>query len=289
MKAVPEVSSRADPGTRFDRTRVVLCTYPSLYSSTVLRPLLEAPDIEVVGVICSTRLFKKRYGLLRSALAFARQSGWAYLAYHMVVTDVFHMVQPVAACKGVRRLCAERGIPLHDTADINTAEAAQFLRVVAPDLILSAYFNQFIHKQVRELPRYGSINIHPSLLPRFRGADPVFHALLDEAPDLGVSVHWMDDAFDTGNLLHQTAVPADGYDSLLACYDALFERGAQLAIEAIGEIRRGAPGVPQSPGGDYVGWPTRYNMTAFRERGRQLVTLRGFVAALSKRAGMPTS
>lgn len=275
----PAAAAAARPAA----TRVVFCSYPSLYSSAVLSTLIDAAEIEVVGAVCSTRLYRKRPGLARNALAFARQSGWAYVAYHMLVTDVFHAVQPFAARKGVRQVCARRHIPVHETADINSADALQFLRAISPDLIVSAYFNQFVKQEVRELPRYGSINIHPSLLPRFRGADPVFHALLGRESDLGVTVHCMDDAFDTGSVLRQAVVPADDYGSLLDCYDALFERGAQLAVQAISDIRHGIPGLPQPSGGAYFGWPTRDGTEAFRGQGGRFATVRSFMNAISSR------
>lgn len=268
---------------RASPTRVLFCSYPSLYSSTVLDVLLNAADIEVVGAVCSTRLFTRRAGLARSALAFARQSGWAYVGYHILVTDVFHALQPFVSRKGMRRMCAVRRIPVHDTADINSADALQFLRAICPDLIVSAYFNQFVKQEVRELPRYGSINIHPSLLPRFRGADPVFHALLGRESDLGVTVHCMDDAFDTGSVLRQAVVPASDYGSLLDCYHALFERGAQLAVQAIDDIRHEITGLPQPPGGAYFGWPTRDGTDAFRGQGGRFATVRSFMNAISSR------
>lgn len=276
---VPEAEAAVRPTV----TRVVFCSYPSLYSSAVLRTLIDAAEIDVVGAVCSTRLYKKRPGLARNALAFARQSGWAYVAYHMLVTDVFHAVQPFASRKGVRQLCARRRIPVHETTDINSADALQFLRAISPDLIISAYFNQFVKQEARELPRYGSINIHPSLLPCFRGADPVFHALLGRESTLGVTVHYMDDAFDTGSVLRQAVLPVGGYGSLLDCYDALFERGAQLAVQAISDICHGIPGLPQAPGGAYFGWPTRDSAKAFRGQGGRFATVRGFMNAISSR------
>lgn len=264
------------------KTRIVLCTFSSLYSSTVLGALLAAPDVEVVGVVNSTRLLKKRYGLLSSARAMLKQSGWRYVAYHLWITDVFALLQPFSSRKRIQRLCKERGIPLHNTADVNDAESVLFIRSTAPDLLVSAYFNQLIHREVRELPRYGSVNIHPSLLPEFRGADPVFHALHRESPTIGVTVHYMDESFDTGNILRQGVMQVRSDGSVLSHYDALFERGARLAIEALPQIRIGWPGSLQPAGGDYTGWPERQSVYAFRKRGRQLMSYREYFAMISK-------
>ena len=263
-------------------TRIVLCTFSSLYSSTVLGALLAAPDVEVVGVVNSTRLLKKRYGLLSSARAMLKQSGWRYLAYHMWLTDVFALLQPLSNRKTIQRLCKEGGIPLHNTADVNDAESVRFINSTTPDVLVSAYFNQLVHQEVRELPRYGCINIHPSQLPDFRGADPVFHALLNESSTIGVTVHYMDESFDTGNILRQAVMQVRSDGSVLSHYDVLFERGAQLAIEALRQIRLGWPGFLQPEGGDYTGWPDRQSVYRFRKRGRQLMSFREYFAMISK-------
>ena len=270
------------PGDTAVKTRVVFCTYPSLYSSAALRPLLAAPNIDVVGVVCSTRMLKKRYGVLRNALIMSRQSGVRYLAYHLWITDIFHLLQPFAARKSVRRLCEESDIPVHYTADINASNSIAFLRGISPDVVISAYFNQRIGTEARELPRYGSINIHPSALPDYRGTDPVFHAMLEGDAALGVSVHYMDDAFDTGNLLRQDVMESDAQRTALAYYDALFERGARLAVDVVDRIREGWSGSSQPPGGRYLGWPTRLHVAEFRRRGRQFLTFSDYVAAISK-------
>ena len=264
------------------KTKVVLCTFSSLYSSTVLRALLAADEVEVVGVVNSTRLLKKQYGLLSGARAMLRRSGWRYVAYHLWLTGMFALLQPLSSRKTIQRLCKEADIPVHHTADVNGAESIRFIRALNPDVLVSAYFNQLVHREVRELPRYGAINIHPSLLPDFRGADPVFHALLNESPNIGVTVHYMDESFDTGNIVRQGVMQVKAGASVLSHYDALFAHGAQLAIEALRQVRMGWPGALQAEGGAYLGWPDRQSVSTFHKRGRQLMTWKEYFGMIAK-------
>lgn len=263
------------------KTKVILCTYPSLYAESVFKPLLEAPDIEIVAVISSTRLLKKGYGFLRSAFTMLKQSGWRYVGYHMWLTDVFELVQPFVSRKTVKRLCRDADIPLHETSDINSAASVEFIRSKQADLLVSAYFNQLVQQEVRELPRYGAINIHPSMLPEFRGTDPVFHALLSDRQEIGVTVHYMNEGLDTGNILRQVGIEVRPDASMLLYYDALFKRGARLLIEVLPQIRIGWPGMLQEGGGNYASWPDRCHVSLFRRQGLRLMSLREYLALLS--------
>lgn len=263
------------------KTKVIFCTYPSLYAASVFKPLLEAPDIEIVAVISSTRLLKKGYGFLRSALTMLKQSGWRYVGYHMWLTDVFELVQPFAGRKTVKRLCRAADIPLHETSDINSTASVEFIRSKEADLLVSAYFNQLVEQEVRELPRYGAVNIHPSMLPEFRGTDPVFHALLADRREIGVTVHYMNEGLDTGNILRQAGIEVRTGASMLLHYDVLFERGAQLLIDALPQIRLGWPGMLQKGAGDYASWPNRRRVSLFHRQGLRLMTLRDYCALLS--------
>jgi methionyl-tRNA formyltransferase len=262
------------------KTRLIFCSYSSVYSSVVLQKLLEARQIEVVGIVNSTRVLKKNYGFVRGAIELVRLTGWRYVLYQLWLTDFFHLFQPFSTRKTIQNLAKKHRIPVHSTRDINSDASVRFIRSTRPDLLVSAYFNQLIKPQVMALPTHGCINIHPSLLPQLRGADPVFHGLLRGNKALGVTVHYLGDEFDTGNILSQKAFHILPGASVLTHYTCLFEHGAQMSINAISQIQTGWRGTPQSQGDDYVSWPTRQNVKDFVSHGHHLMSLKAYFAIL---------
>jgi len=142
---------------------------------------------------------------------------------------------------GVRVFQPER---LHDPGFL--AE----LRLLAPDLLAATAFGALIPPQVLALPPRGAINLHPSLLPRYRGAAPVAWALINGDLRTGASVHYLTSEVDAGDVLDARAVailPGEDRDSL---EKRLFELGAELLLAAVDALAAGAArAVPQDPAG----------------------------------------
>lgn len=236
------------------KKRVIFCTHSSLYSSQVLEGLLVAPHIELVGIVNSTRVLTARGSPLGDIRRLLQRSGLRYAMHLWLATSGFELLAPR------RRLHARAralGIPVLDTADINGAAGLDFVRDLQPDLCLSAYFNQVVREPLLSLPPFGCINIHPSLLPRNRGVDPLFYARLRRESEGGVTVHRLDVELDTGPVLRQRSCRLRQDESLMAGYDRLFRLGAELAVDAIAELDDSVSGRGQLGEGNYDGWPLR--------------------------------
>lgn len=103
----------------------------------------------------------------------------------------------------IHEVCACLRIPCHTNLRVTSGAGFELLRSCEPDLILMTGFDQILTKPVLDLPRLGVVNMHPSLLPRFRGADPIQAALLDDAVETGVTFHYAVPEIDAGNILVQ--------------------------------------------------------------------------------------
>lgn len=219
--------------------RAVLCTSGGP-GALVLAALRASPGIEIVGVLRSSRIDAwRRY----------RASGLRYALY--------------LGCLMARRLDA-RGIPIHSTSQVNGSDARAFVKGLAPDLLLSAFFNQKIDTA---LP---ALNIHPSLLPAFKGVDPVFHARLAGAAALGVTVHRLSAEFDSGELISQESISFAPDESVLRLTERLYAHGAQLLLKSLSKIGEAKP---QPGAGNYDSWPSRAQVAALRAKGVGLVKL----------------
>jgi len=163
---------------------------------------------------------------------------------------------------------------VHTTPDINDPTSLKFLRHCTPDLLVSAFFDQRLHEAALAVPARGCINIHPSLLPDFRGVDPVLQARLHRA-SLGVTVHWMTPILDQGEILAQRAISPDERASVFATTAGLFSAGADLLASRL-EMDPGDHGSSQRAGGSYQSWPTRSDVRALRAGGGALMRLEDF-------------
>ena len=259
-----------------NKKRVVFCTYPSLYSSLVLKNLLADDAIEVVGIIRSTRVLNPKYNAMVAHLKQIKLTGWRYSTYLFFVTDVFAVLSFFSANKKLKTISStakQQGIPVYDTVDINLPEAVDFIINKQVDVLLAAHFNQLIKAPVFDINNLKFLNIHPSLLPAYKGVDPVFYALLNGEDKVGVSVHEMKETFDTGDIHAQKGFACTGYNSVFSHNCQLFETGAELAIDV---IKEGMNKGHKQDEGNYDSWPNVKLVKALKKKSYSLISLRDF-------------
>ena len=121
-----------------------------------------------------------------------------------------------------------------------------------PDLIFVAGFPWRLPPELLSLPRLGCINTHPSLLPRYRGPNPLFWQVMNGETEGGLTIHRMDADFDTGPILVQRSFPIEPDDDVDSLYPKLLTQGATMIPEALSLVAAGAPGTPQPADGSYA-------------------------------------
>jgi len=139
----------------------------------------------------------------------------------------------------LKRAAVHWGLPVVQPVSLNRAEVAEQLVNFHPDVIVVAAFGQLLPQSVLDIPRYGCINIHPSLLPRHRGASPVAAAILAGDEFTGVSIMLMDKGFDTGPVLAQAQIPVSPQDTTGSLAGKLSQTGARLLQEVLVSWSRG--------------------------------------------------
>jgi len=266
-----------------NKKRVVFCTYPSLYSSLVLKKLLADDAIDVVGIIRSTRVLNPKYNIIVSHFKQIKLTGWRYSIYMFFVTDVFAVLSVFSRNKKNKTIQAYaklQGIPVCDTQDVNKIESIDFIKDMNADVLLAAHFNQLVKAPVFDLNDLEFLNIHPSLLPDYKGVDPVFYALLKGEKDIGVSIHEMLEAFDTGDIHRQKAFSCDQSDNVFSHNCRLFEVGAELAIDVIKKER--SKGIKQKEG-NYDSWPNAKLVKDLKKKSYKLINLSAFFKQIFKK------
>ena len=133
----------------------------------------------------------------------------------------------------VKQLAVQLGIAVIQPAKLREPAAQEALKAWAPDLIVVAAFGQILRASVLELPRYGCVNVHASLLPRWRGAAPIQAAILHGDAETGVTIMKMDAGIDTGAILSQRALSIRPEDTAGSLSSRLAEEGANLLVETL--------------------------------------------------------
>ena len=139
----------------------------------------------------------------------------------------------------VKEYALEQGLTVYQPQKVKTPEFVQTLRELQPELIVVAAFGQFLSRELLELPPHGCINVHASLLPKYRGAAPIQYAIIKGEKESGVTIMQMDIGMDTGAMLEKVVVPIAENTTMGELHDALREQGAALLLKVIDDIAAG--------------------------------------------------
>lgn len=133
----------------------------------------------------------------------------------------------------VKELAFDKDIQVFQPSTLRDAKAQEQFRKLEPDVLIVAAYGLILPKEILEIPRYGCFNIHASLLPRWRGAAPIQHAILSGDRSTGITIMQMDEGLDTGDMLlkHEYVLAAD--ENAQTLHDQLAKMGAEAIVEAM--------------------------------------------------------
>ena len=133
----------------------------------------------------------------------------------------------------VKETALQAGLPVLQPERARNESFIQELRTLRPDLIAVAAYGQILPQTILDLPRLGCLNVHTSLLPKYRGAAPIQWAILEDEAETGVTIMKMDAGLDTGPILTQRATPIHAEDNAQILHDRLARIGGELLVETI--------------------------------------------------------
>ena len=140
----------------------------------------------------------------------------------------------------VKAWATERGLDVRTPADLRSRDAIRRLADTDADAFVVAAYGRILPSAVLDIPRFGVINIHPSLLPKYRGPAPVQTAILDGVPETGVTIMQLDEGMDTGMILRSSgAVPLDGTERTSELTARLFLLGARMLPGVLSDLSEG--------------------------------------------------
>lgn len=139
----------------------------------------------------------------------------------------------------VKVYAEEHNLPVYQPEKIKTAEFTEKLRQMQPDLIIVVAFGQILSQEILDIPKFGCINVHASLLPRWRGAAPIHWSIIGGDTETGVTTMYMDAGLDTGDMILKAKTVITPEMTTAQLHDALMMQGADLLIETIQSIENG--------------------------------------------------
>ena len=163
---------------------------------------------------------------------------------HEVVAVVTQPDKPKGRGKAVlmtpvKEKAIEYEIPVYQPVKVRDPEFVELLKTMAPDAIVVVAFGQILPKSILDLPKYGCVNVHASLLPKYRGAAPIQWAVIDGCEYSGVTTMQMNEGLDTGDILLTEKVKLDPKETGGSLFDRLSDVGAQLLVKTLEEAKAG--------------------------------------------------
>lgn len=147
----------------------------------------------------------------------------------------------------VKETAVAAGIPVYQPVKIRESQWLEVLRELQPDVIVVVAFGQLIPKEILELPRYGCINVHASLLPKYRGAAPIQWAVINGDKESGVTTMRMDTGLDTGDMILKETVPLAKDETGGSLFDKLSATGAKLLLRTLEALADGTAVLEKQP------------------------------------------
>jgi len=135
--------------------------------------------------------------------------------------------------------CEAYGIPILQPETVRDEEAVTAINAVQPDILTVVSYGEFIPSKIYKKPPHGAVNVHPSLLPRWRGASPVRYTLLNGDKTAGVTVQYLAKKMDAGDVLMQEEIPVDPLDNHGTLCEKLYPLGADLLVRVLDAIEAG--------------------------------------------------
>ena len=166
------------------------------------------------------------------------------LAGHEVVLAVSQPDKPKGRGKAlqfppVKEYAISQGIEVYQPRKVREAECVEFIRERQPEIIVVAAFGQILPKELLDLPKYGCINVHASLLPKYRGAAPIQWAVINGDNVAGVTIMRMDVGLDTGDIIETAETEISPEETGGSLFDKLEKLGAKLLVETMEKIENG--------------------------------------------------
>jgi folate-dependent phosphoribosylglycinamide formyltransferase PurN len=247
--------------------RIVFLGVNDEFAGRMQRYVYEKHPRWVVGSVLSTRPVYKKTKI--GGLVFLLKcSGFRYLAEMVRIKIAWKMLHG-REIPTPEKLAKANQVEMYYSSNINDAQSLDQLAAWSPDLIISTNFSDYIAGPARRSARFGTWNLHKSLLPHYRGMAPSFYALLNGEKKVGATLHQVAKGFDTGDILCQIEVPMSDGDCVESLNRRTSDLGGQMLARYLEKVDLSDIRATPQPQGKWpsYSYPTRLDISVFRKMG----------------------
>jgi len=236
---------------------------------------LQETEHEVVFVVLYSALSRQGViATLRERYQYYGLVSFVHMLVHIVwhkLLDILSRLMPMNTTYSMKQTFTRFRVPIAEAISPNGEAFRERLKTEGVELLVSVACPRILKDPVLNTPPKGAINYHTALLPKYRGRQPLFWAMLHDEDEVGVTVHEMDSDIDNGPIVKQLRVPIDKEDSLHSLYLKTIKQGAPLLLEAIEHIASNSPERidNDSSQATYFGFPTAEDAANFRQKGKR--------------------
>jgi len=260
--------------------RVVLLL-PKLHAGAelALNRILPEKDIDIVGMVRSDiSISTKRYwnyvkfGLRRSGVFYAVLIGLLAYTHLLCISLARLFLTKSPKWLTLDELIKRYRIPTYNTTNINTKATRACIESWEPDVMVSLYFDQILKAKVIKIPKVATLNMHPGILPRYRGIWPEFWKMLNDEEYAGVSIHHLIEKVDAGDVIAQEKFAIEKEDTKLSLVLKTAQKGSKLLIAVLKKMKEGKKLKPLALEGtpNYYSLPDKKSFNMFHAKGKKL-------------------
>lgn len=264
---------------------VVFTSKNNIYANKIIKELFQIEDIKIVGIVESSVIYPGK-SMLGAVFSILKKSGLSYLFSQIIKFSYFRfgsLIYGLFPKKDIkdtlfsyRILTKKYNVPIFVEKNINSGEFIKKMSNLYPDLFISVFLNQIFKSELLSTPKIGTWNIHPALLPSYKGLSPVFWVLKNGEKKTGITIHWVTDKIDSGEILTQREVTIRPNDTEFSLYFRCVNEGVPILRTAIEDLKRGKKNVIKKRNihPSYYSFPEVRDVQRFKNRGRKFLTLR---------------
>jgi methionyl-tRNA formyltransferase len=266
--------------------RIALLTLEALASARPVRALVANHADRIAYVGLSDPYRPQQGGMTGQAVRLLRRSGPRLLPYMIAnfslprIAGLLPFGGRTAGDTPMATLCAARGIPVETVPDMNAATFHDRLRSSGAELVLTFHCDQILTEETIGCLRHGAVNVHAGLLPDHRGPVPTIHALLDERPRFGVTIHRLVPRIDAGPILAQQAIDLPPDTSALEAATRLHAEACPMVLAVLDAISAGSATETVVEPRAYCGFPAAAQLRRLARMGRRAASWRDVLRAL---------
>ncbi len=217
----------------------------SFYLPLGLTKLIEAKKESIVGATILPRFNKRKSKLTIFTELFSLYGfkSFAIQSFEFFVFKLLNVLTPIVGLKrfySVKKIFKHFSIPIIQTENINNANYIEKLKAAKPNLIISFACPQILKKEILSVPGLGCINVHGSLLPKYRGRNIGFWVLLNQESETGVTVHYMNEKIDAGEIILQKKIQVAEKETIHTLYTKILPLEGLALIETVNLIESNA-------------------------------------------------